>query len=347
MSMTPNQIMQATVFGGATPERRPAAVSEGGQWQLQRAGMTLPELFALPDHGAEMSLQAASDWNSDIVWNNGAGFGPLIEALGCEVEYRVGAGGTIVRPALESIDEVDKLPAGPDEIREAILANENCVALIEQLKLIVEGNKGYRTVALGLTGPFTFAGQMMVMDNFIKGVLRKPDQFRAYIEWAMQAQIVLAGLLQESGANLALMADPLSSGDVISPKVYASLAQPAIEGVVRAIKQRDENCMVAVHMCGHTTARLENLKQVGLDIFSFDQNDLAESIEIVGDAYTLLGNVPTSELLLNGTPEQVREYSEGMLMVAEGHTKFILSAGCDMPPSAPLENILAMTNSVH
>lgn len=346
MTMTPNQIMQATVAGGS-PDRRPAAVSEGGQWQLQRAGMTLPELFALPDAGAEMSLQAASDWNSDIVWNNGAGFGPLIEAMGCEVVYKVGAGGTIVRPALQSIDEVDKLPKDYDAIREAILANEHCGKLIEQLGKIVEGNDGYRTVALGLTGPFTFAGQMMVMDDFIKGVLRKPEQFRAYIEWAMQAQIVLADLLLDTGANMALMADPLSSGDVISPKVFESLAKPAITGVVRHIKQRSPQCMVAVHMCGHTTARLEGLKDVGLDIFSFDQNDLRESIEIVGDAYTLMGNVPTSELLLNGTPEQVREYCEGMLEVAQGHTKFILTAGCDMPPGAPLENILAMNNSVH
>lgn len=345
MSMTPREILIAAVRGEQA-DRRAAAVQDGGAWQLQRAQLSLADLLATEDHGAAMSLEAAADWGSDIVWVNGAGFGTLIEALGCEIEYRVGEPGTIVKPALANIDDFGKLPQDPAAIREAILGHERTMALVDQMRRIVEGNNGERCTSAVLTGPFTFAGQMMDMSEFVKGVLRKPKEYKVFIDWAVQAQIVLADLLLESGADMALAADPLASADVISPKVFDNLAKPALTELISHIKQRNSETMFGLHICGHTVSRLEPVKETGIDMFAYDQNGMAESREIIDGAYALMGNVPPSQLLLNGTPDEVTAYCQQLLAEAEGYPKFILTPGCDMAPHAPLANIQAMTNSV-
>lgn len=346
MSMTSREVFYATVRGEPT-DRSAVAVLDGGAWQGHHSGQSHHDILASEDAGAALSLKSAAEWGSDVVYVNMAGFGPFMEAMGCDVDFsKVGQAGTILSPAVENIGEVDKLPQTPEAVRERALANEHVRQTLKQLEGIIAGNTDDRMVGILVTGPFTFAGQLMTMDDYIKGVIRKPKDFKAYVEWATMAQKVWIDLQMEIGGNFVFIADPLASADVISPKVFNDMAKPALTELISHIKSHNADALVAVHMCGHTTTRLEGMKDTGIDVFSFDKNDYAESRQIVDGAYALFGNVGPSEVLLNGTPEDVAAESAKILDAFDGYHKFILAPGCDLAPATELANIQAMSNAV-
>jgi uroporphyrinogen-III decarboxylase len=65
----------------------------------------------------------------------------------------------------------------------------------------------------------------------------------------------------------------------------------------------------------------------------------------MGPDAILLGNIPTVAVMERGTAEEVRQAA------AECHgacgDKYILSAGCEVPRTTPLENMDALTEYAH
>ena len=60
------------------------------------------------------------------------------------------------------------------------------------------------------------------------------------------------------------------------------------------------------------------------------------------DKATLIGNIDPSGVLALGTPDEVRKKTEELLVVYSGSHRFILNAGCALPPITPEKNVKAM-----
>ena len=72
--------------------------------------------------------------------------------------------------------------------------------------------------------------------------------------------------------------------------------------------------------------------------------NLAEVKKLYGDRLALMGNLPTTTLMLSGTPEEVRRAArEAMDAAAEGGG-FILSTGDQCGRDTPDENLFAMVD---
>ena len=56
---------------------------------------------------------------------------------------------------------------------------------------------------------------------------------------------------------------------------------------------------------------------------------------------TLMGNVPSVEVMAEGTPEAVRGSVREVLQSLESNNRVILSCAGGMPPGVPTENIWA------
>lgn len=84
------------------------------------------------------------------------------------------------------------------------------------------------------------------------------------------------------------------------------------------------------------------LAQIGVNLFNFSyQHSLAEMKELTGGEVTLLGNIPTRDVLAAGTPDDVRKSVKSALDSVEDKRRIILSCGGGMPPDVPTENIEA------
>jgi len=88
------------------------------------------------------------------------------------------------------------------------------------------------------------------------------------------------------------------------------------------------------------------LPEMGVNLFNFSyQHTLAEMKELTNNAVTLLGNIPTRDVLAAGSPGDVRNSVKAALDSVEDKSRIVLSCGGGMPPDVPTENIEAFLSA--
>lgn len=88
------------------------------------------------------------------------------------------------------------------------------------------------------------------------------------------------------------------------------------------------------------------LTDMGVNLYNFSfQHTLAEMKELTNNAVTLLGNIPTRDVLAAGSPDDVRSSVKTALDSVEDKSRIILSCGGGMPPDVPTENIEAFLSA--
>ncbi|MHC4113258.1 MAG: uroporphyrinogen decarboxylase family protein [Planctomycetota bacterium] len=89
------------------------------------------------------------------------------------------------------------------------------------------------------------------------------------------------------------------------------------------------------------------LPQIGVNIFNFSSDHtLAEMKELTNNSVTLVGNIPTRDVLAAGTIEQVQSSVKAALESVEDKSRIIISAGGGMPGDVSTENIEAVLSAV-
>jgi len=100
------------------------------------------------------------------------------------------------------------------------------------------------------------------------------------------------------------------------------------------------NLPYALHICGNTDLILEDMLQTGADAFELDyKTDINRIFDLCNQSVTFIGNIDPSGVLRFGTGEMVREKVTGLLHVYQASPRFIVNAGCAIPPDTPGENI--------
>jgi uroporphyrinogen-III decarboxylase len=84
------------------------------------------------------------------------------------------------------------------------------------------------------------------------------------------------------------------------------------------------------------------LEQIGVNLFNFSyQHTLSEMKELTGNAVTLLGNIPTRDVLASGTSQDVHDSVRAAMEGLADRSRIILSCGGGMPDGVSSENIEA------
>lgn len=88
------------------------------------------------------------------------------------------------------------------------------------------------------------------------------------------------------------------------------------------------------------------LTDMSVNLFNFSfRHTLAEMKKLTSNAVTLLGNIPTRDVLAAGSPDEVRKSVKAVLDSVEDKSRIILSCGGGMPPDVPTENIEAFLSA--
>ena len=110
---------------------------------------------------------------------------------------------------------------------------------------------------------------------------------------------------------------------------------------------------VYTHTCGRIGDRLELLAETGtngidtLDPPPLGNVELADAKRRIGKRLFIKGNLDPVNILLHGTPEQVLENALRCIAVGSPGGGYILSSACSIPPHAPPENVLMISEAVH
>ncbi len=187
----------------------------------------------------------------------------------------------------------------------------------------------------GLVGPFTVLCQLLGIQTVLTESVRRPDALQPYLDLVVELGIEYGRRQVAAGADALTVEDMAASLDMTSPRLYQQLILPAQQRLVSAIP-----APTILHVCGSNTRILRLLHQVGSEVISLEaRTDLVQAVG-AGDC-AIAGGVPTVEVLLNGTPADVRRAAEESL-AAGVH---ILAPGCGLPPLTPLENLREMVRA--
>jgi len=137
-----------------------------------------------------------------------------------------------------------------------------------------------------------------------------------------------------------------------SPCLAQKYAIPAIARWTRMAKEAGVPTML--HSCGRQRAFVDMLVEHTdlhcvnpLEISPMGDVDLSEVKRARGREIALMGNLHTTDVMLRGTPDQVRAASTAAMRDAGEGGGFILSSGDQCGPDTPPENIHALVAAAH
>jgi hypothetical protein len=131
----------------------------------------------------------------------------------------------------------------------------------------------------------------------------------------------------------------------MSPQQYEKFYWPSLKKVMDALINEGLICMMFAE--GGYNTRLETVKSdfpKGSVIWWFDQTDMALAKKILGDKFTIQGNLPSS-LMVTGSPADVKAYCRKLIETCGKGGGYIMAAGC-VAENPQLENLQAMMAAI-
>jgi len=195
-------------------------------------------------------------------------------------------------------------------------------------------------ILIGTVGSFTFAGALRGINYFMLDLIKKPDLAEGLLKKCRDFLLTYVDELKSRGALIILISDPMAS--LISPKMYERFVLPYQKDVFDRI--RSNKTYSILHICGETTAILGKMEESRTDCLWLDQKiDLGYARKTLG-SLCIMGNVDPVTTLLRGSKKEVEIEAKRCTNVTAKGGGFILSAGCEIPITAPPENIEALVN---
>jgi MtaA/CmuA family methyltransferase len=185
-------------------------------------------------------------------------------------------------------------------------------------------------------GAFAEAADLRGESTFLVDLIERPAWVRDLLEITVETAIAFARAQVEAGADIIGLGDALASQ--VSPKMYRTFALPYEQRIFQAV--RELGALPRLHICGNTTRLLPDMAKSGADIIDLDwMVDLAQAAQIFGDGPAMCGNFDPVRVMLQGTPDQVREAVDQCLR--QGGSRLISGAGCEIPDGTPHANLQA------
>lgn len=276
----------------------------------------------------------------------------IAEGFGLEVDYHDDGTPTVRRPLIQELRDIDGLTV-PDPRSDGRMP-----VYLEAISRLAERLKRQVIIRAPGTGPFALAGHLLGTEELLMEIAMlqgSPDpevesRLRRLLELTTEALIRFQKACIDAGADMVQAGDSSASLDLISPRIYEEWAFPYEKKFFDALNPyaRQHSAVTLLHICGNMTKVLEREADTGAMLIELDSKvNLAEAKRRIGNRVCLIGNIEPSGVLLQGTPEVVRQACTNAIADAAEGGGFILGSGCEVPPFAPFENMATMVAAGH
>lgn len=193
--------------------------------------------------------------------------------------------------------------------------------------------------------PLDFIGDFLrYPTGALLDVRRHPDEVKRACEALVEPIIKVALSLKPAGAKYAFI--PLHLNEYLSPKLYNEFYWPTLKKIIVTLYEQGIRSLVFFE--GWHDAHLETILDLprGWGIAYFEKTDVKKAKKILGGHTCIMGGIPPS-LLLEATPNKIKEYVKDLLNEMKPGGGFILSPGvADIPRAVPRENLRALIEAV-
>ncbi len=209
---------------------------------------------------------------------------------------------------------------------------------IDGVALLKRRSAGTLLVEGWVEGPCAMGADLRGMNTLMFDFHDDPDFVSELFEFAVAMEIAFAAMQVDAGADVIGVGDAAAS--LIGPRLYEQFVLPYEKKLVAAIKAM--GARVRLHICGNTRKILRGMGALEADVVDLDfPSPVAEGRAAMGPDQVLLGNLDPVRTLRDGTPASITVAIDDCYRAAGA--RFVVGAGCEVPPGTPLENLKALT----
>ena len=291
-----------------------------------------------PREYVEIELMCYKKFGYDGVWT----ISPMEavgEALGSKLRFFEDDVPAIAEPILKEPQDLKKLIREDRDITLHHRIRFLC-EVVSDLKRAI-GNE--TMVMANAHSVFRLAGMLRGINNLYMYLVLNPNFVKDLQDFCLPKCVDFALELAEAGADMIVVTNPIANASCISRKMYASQVHPYTKKLYQAIKETPAK--LAFHPCGQWDDRFDLLIEEAPDVLWVDKVDLAWLKDKYGEKVCIMGNVKTTETMLQGTSKQVEDEALECIRKGSRNGGFILSADCALPRDVPAENLQALIDT--
>ena len=207
------------------------------------------------------------------------------------------------------------------------------------VRLMHERSGGEMPVMGWVEGALAQAADLYGFSEVLMAPFDREAWLGELLEFCCEVEIAFARAQVAAGADLIGLGDAI--GSQVSAEMYARYALPYEQRIFAAVKEA--GALARLHICGNTTHLLPLMAQSGADIIDIDwMVDMGQAADAFGPAIAVCGNQDPVAVMLNGTPELVRDKVAACM--SQGGPRCISTAGCEIPDGTPVANLLAQAD---
>lgn len=238
---------------------------------------------------------------------------------------------------LESLEDISRLKRAKIEDYRYIQIWLEAVRLLKDYykdELYIRGNCDQ--------APFSLASMMRGAQNWMLDLMMGEDgQLELLLEYCTDISSRFIRLMAQTGCNMVSSGDSPAGPEMISPDMYLKYALPYEKRLVEIAHQ--SGVPYTLHICGNTDVILEHMLLTGADAFELDyKTDVTKAFITFNQTAAFIGNIDPSGTLALGTVNEVQKKTMELLTAYKNSNRFILNAGCAIPPNTPPENLKMM-----
>lgn len=330
-SMTPNERLNAFMTG--QPMDRILAMPIVCSMSGSVMGLTHKQKRSSAENEALAQIACYERFGNDMTIIEYGLHGVGI-ALGSKTNDQEDLVPAIIEYAMDDLKDVDKLDMSKLELK-----NDKMFQLHhEAAKILIDRVSDEVPTGVLISGPFTAAASIYKIEKLLRSTRKDPEQLHKLIRFCTDALKMICNEFVATG-SIILLCDPIASGTILSKKQYREFVLPYTIELMDSIHQAGG--MICYHICGDTTAIVEDMVESGCDMLSIDNRvSLVHTKEKAGSKVPILGNVDPVEVLILGTEQDVDDAVKKCIEDAyDSPSGYILASGCDLSGSVPLENI--------
>lgn len=263
----------------------------------------------------------------------------LAGCVGAPVDYPEDEPARVFGGMLECVSDVARLKPVDFSRTRAMIVLEAASRIVERIggDCFIRGNCDQAA--------FSLAGLLRGLQEFMVDLLtEEPVPIRELLEYAHRVAADFMTLMAKTGVDMVSNGDSPASPDLISPAMYREWAYEYEKRLAD-----HAHCLglpYMIHICGNTTAILKDIVATGSDALELDYRTNLDAIgrETFGKT-CFCGNVDPSGVLCLGSREDVIRETKLLLKSQRNNPRFILNAGCAIPATTPVENLMAFIST--
>jgi MtaA/CmuA family methyltransferase len=303
----------------------------------REAGVTMNEFRSDPEALARSFIEAIERYGYDGILID-VDTVTLAGALGVPLDLPKDEPARATAGRLRSLEEVGDLPSID------ILSSPRVQVWLEAARILSH----YFHNEIYIRGncdqcPFTLASLVRGMDSWMIDLLDRENEERVYrlLEHCTETTLQFLHHMAATGVHMISNGDSVAGPELVSPAIFHRFAFPLDRRVVEA--SHALGLPYVLHICGNTGPILDEMIATGADGLEIDyKTDVSLAHRKMKDRTVFLGNIDPSGVLALGTPALVREKALEVLTLFADTPRFILNAGCAIPPTTPSENLRAL-----